>query len=125
MAHRLKISVRTTANFPQFRKVWNNLVSRASNSPISTTRKHRVRLVRPCVSRLSLPFKLRRALLQERAGAFVLVLRRAADGEERGFEVEAFGEGHVEAVVYRFHGVLHRQRSVGDDLGGDGFGARD
>ena len=60
--------------------------------------------------------ELSRPLLQERARAFVLVFGRAADGEGRGFEVEAFGESHVEAVIDGYYGVLHGQRSVGDDF---------
>ena len=64
----------------------------------------------------SLALEIRRALFKESGCAFLLVFRRAADAEQRGFKKEPFGQSHIHTLVHRFHAVLDRQRSHANDL---------
>src|SRR5581483_34091 len=73
----------------------------------------------------SLSLELRCALFEECSGSFPFVFGGAAHGEQRGFQEQTFSQGHFHPAVHRFHGVLHRQRGVGDDLVGNCFGAGD
>ena len=63
------------------------------------------------------PFELRRAFLQKRLRPFVLVFRRADDTEQASASrIQAFRQRQIKAVVHRLHGILNRQRGVGNDL---------
>src|SRR5260221_7536595 len=64
-------------------------------------------------------------LLQKSRSAFLLVVRRTADAKQSGFQEEAFGQCHVQALIHRFHAVLNRQRGHADDLLRNLFRARD
>jgi len=59
---------------------------------------------------------LRRALFEERAGAFPHVFRGGGNSEERRFEKLAFLLRHFDSALDRFHRELHGQRRIGNDL---------
>src|SRR6202167_4620307 len=63
-----------------------------------------------------LPLKRRRPLLQKRRSAFPFIFGRAGHGEQHRLQIQPLRQGHLHALVHGLHGVLHRQRSVGDDL---------
>src|ERR1051326_2842951 len=65
------------------------------------------------------------ALLQKSGGPFLLVFRGAADPKQRSFQEHTLLQGHVHALVHRFHAVLDRQRRHTDDLLRNLFSARD
>src|SRR5215472_9850556 len=69
--------------------------------------------------------KRRRPLLEESAGSFLHVGRRAAKSEQSGFEELPLRLRHFHAVIHGFHGKLHRQRAVGHDFARHGFGCSD
>src|SRR5580658_435293 len=66
---------------------------------------------------VSLAFKRRRPLLQKRRRPFLLVFSRAANSKQSSLQKQPLGERHLHPFVDRLDSVLHRQRSVRNDLG--------
>src|SRR6516225_9838714 len=71
-----------------------------------------------------LPLKLRRTLLQEGAGALVLVLGRAANSKQCRLQEQSIRQSEIAAVIHGFDGILHSEWRVGNDLRRDRLGAR-
>src|SRR5580704_7617496 len=68
------------------------------------------------VARKLLPsLKLRRALFEERRRTFFLIVGRGADGEERGFDEQAFGHARLQAFVDGLNRVPHAKGSICND----------
>src|SRR6266404_3886439 len=63
-----------------------------------------------------LPLELGRPLLQKRRRSFLLILGSAANPKQSSLQIKSFGQRHLHPLLDRLHSVLHRQRSVCDDL---------
>ena len=70
-----------------------------------------------------LAVELRLPFFEEGGSALALILGGAAQSEEHRLQVQALGQGHFHAFVDRFQAPLYRERRIGEDLLGDGFGA--
>src|SRR5258708_7876189 len=64
-------------------------------------------------------------LLQKGLRPLFLVFGSCAESEQRSFQRLAFGLARLQSLVHRLERVLHRERSVGENLLQDRFGARD
>src|SRR5689334_13366579 len=73
----------------------------------------------------SLSLELRRALLEEGGGAFSLVVGAGAQAEERCLQRLTFVLAGLHSLVHRFERILQGNRSVGEDLRQNRFGAFD
>src|SRR5450755_488383 len=69
-----------------------------------------------CVRPTSPTLKLRRALLEESGGAFLLVFRGGTNAEVGSFEGEALMLAGLQSPVRGLQGELHSDRSVSRDL---------
>src|SRR5260370_39191635 len=63
-----------------------------------------------------LSLKLSRSLLQESRCPFRLILGSTANAKQSSLQKRPFGQSHLHPLINRLHSVLHRQRSVRDDL---------
>src|SRR6267154_824737 len=67
-------------------------------------------------------FEVRFPFFEESFGAFAQIFRSARESKQCRFQEQAFFLRHLDTALNRFHGVLHRKRSIGDDFLGHGFG---
>src|SRR5712671_1503209 len=67
-------------------------------------------------------FEVRFPFFKECFGAFAHIFRGAGKPKQSRFQEQAFFLRHLDAALNSVHGVFHRERSIGDDFLGHGFG---
>src|SRR5712671_1847779 len=67
-------------------------------------------------------FEIRFPFFEESLGAFAHIFCSARKTKQCRFQEQPFFLRHLDAALNRFHRVFHRERSVGDNFFGHGFG---
>ena len=73
-------------------------------------------LIREIRGRLYLPLNCAGRFSRNAVVPSFLSSEAQAHGEQHRFQIQALRQRHLHAFVHRFHGVLNRERSIGDDL---------